>query len=81
VLARAEEQVGGVVERDQLGVRDVPDEVDVRGAERVYEVMQRRQVAFEPALGADDQQPRTRVEDGLVDVKKAESDRRPSCAG
>ena len=33
VLARAEEQIGGLVEGDQLFVRDVADEVDVRGAE------------------------------------------------
>ena len=34
VLARAEEQIGDLVERDQLLVRDVADEVHVRRAER-----------------------------------------------
>jgi len=40
VLAGAQKQIGDFVERDQLLVGDVTDEVDVRGVETADQLMQ-----------------------------------------
>ena len=63
VLAGAQEQIGDLVEGHQFFVRHMADEVDVRRAERRRQLVERRQIPLESALGADNQQPRSRVED------------------
>ncbi len=71
VSARAQEKIGDVVERRQLLVRDVTEEVHVRSAEGRDEFLQHRQVPFEAAVRADEQQARARVVPRAVDVERA----------
>ncbi len=70
VLAGAEEHVGNLVVGGQLFVGDMAKDVDVGGADAGDEVVQHRQVALEPAVRADQQQPRARVEPALVGVER-----------
>ena len=72
VLARAQKEVGTFVKRNQLFVRHVADEMDVRDAERRNQLVQRREIVLEPALRADQQQPRSRVEDRLIRIEEAD---------
>ena len=72
VLAGTQEQIGDVVEGDQLLVGDVADEVHVAGAEPADQLVERSEVALEPALRADQQQARPRVEDRVVGVEPAD---------
>ena len=70
VLAGAEKDIGDVVERHELFVRNVPDEMDMFGVECRHQLVQRGNVSLESALGADEEQPRARVEEGLIGVKE-----------
>ena len=72
MLACAQEEIGDLVERDQFLVRHVTDEVDVRGIQRGRQLVERRQVPLEPALRADNQQPRSRVDERVVGVEVAD---------
>ena len=72
VLARAQEEIGDLVERHQFLVRDLPDEMDVGVAERRRQLVERRHVALEPALRADQEQPRPRVVERVIRVKEAD---------
>ena len=71
VLAGAQKQIGDVVVRDELFVGHVPDEMHVRAAELLDQMMQRRQVALEHAEDADNQQARPRVEERVIGVEEA----------
>ena len=70
MLARAQEEIGDVVDCRQLLVGDVPEEVHVAHAEPRDERMQHRVVRLEPAVGADQQEPRARVVPCSIDVKR-----------
>ena len=72
MLARAEEQIGDVVESRQLLVRHVAEEMHVRGAEPRDERVQHREVSLEAAVRPDEQQARTRVVFRSVGVEGAD---------
>ena len=72
VLAGAQEEVRHVVQRGELLVRDVAEEVDVRRAEPRDQRVQHRQVFLEAAVGADQQQSRARIVPRAVDVEGAD---------
>ena len=72
VLAGAQEQIGDVVERRQLLVRHVAEEMDVRCAEPGDQRGEQLEVALEAAVGADQQQPRSWIVPCPVDVERAD---------
>ena len=81
MLAGAEEHVRHVVERRQLLVRDVAEEMDVRRGQPRDERVQHGEVALEAAVRADEQQPRPRV---VIECDRRErrgSRLRTSCSG
>ena len=72
VLARAEEQISDVVQRSQLFIRDVPEKVDVGCFETRDELVQHRQISFEPTVRTDEQQPRPRIVARTVGMEGAD---------
>ena len=72
MLARAKEEIGDVVERRELLVGDVAQEVDVGSAQVRDERRQQREVGLEAAVRADEEQPRPRIVPRAIDVKGAD---------
>ncbi len=72
VFAGAEKQIGRLVEGHQLFVRDMTDEMHLRDTETADQLVQRRQIAFESRLRTHEQEPGSRIEDGVVRVEPAD---------
>ena len=81
VFARTEKKIGDIVETRKLLVRDMSEEVHVRRSEPRDQGLQHRQVPFEAAVRADEQQPRAPVV-AKSDTRGTRGSRpRTSCSG